>query len=113
MHTMWKGSISFGLVNIPIKMFAATESKDVRFRNIHKACNTPVKYKKKVCPTCNEEVKEEDIVKGFEYEPGRFVIITNEDFESVKSEVNGKTIEIVDFVKLSEIDPFILIKPII
>lgn len=104
MHTMWKGSISFGLVNIPIKMFAATESKDVRFRNIHKACNTPVKYKK-VCPTCNEEVKEEDIVKGFEYEPGRFVIITNEDFESVKSEVNGKTIEIVDFVKLSEIDP--------
>ncbi|QUI23596.1 Ku protein [Vallitalea pronyensis] len=104
MHTMWKGSISFGLVNIPIKMFAATESKDVRFRYIHKTCNTPVKYKK-VCPTCNEEVKEEDIVKGFEYEPGRFVIITNEDLESVKSEVNGKTIEIVDFVKLSEIDP--------
>ncbi|WP_330619535.1 non-homologous end joining protein Ku [Vallitalea pronyensis] len=101
---MWKGSISFGLVNIPIKMFAATESKDVRFRYIHKTCNTPVKYKK-VCPTCNEEVKEEDIVKGFEYEPGRFVIITNEDLESVKSEVNGKTIEIVDFVKLSEIDP--------
>ncbi len=104
MHTMWKGSISFGLVNIPIKMFAATESKDVRFRYIHKECNTPVKYKK-ICPTCNKEVKEEDMVKGFEYEPGRFVIITNEDFESVKSEVNGRTIEIVDFVKLSEIDP--------
>ncbi|MCT4542858.1 MAG: Ku protein [Vallitalea sp.] len=104
MHTMWKGSISFGLVNIPIKMFAATENKDVRFRYIHKECNTPIKYKK-ICPTCNKEVTEEDIVKGFEYEPGHFVIITNEDLDSVKNEVNGKLIEIVDFVNLSEIDP--------
>jgi DNA end-binding protein Ku len=101
---MWKGSISFGLVNIPIKMFAATENKDVRFRYIHKECNTPIKYKK-ICPTCNKEVTEEDIVKGFEYEPGHFVIITNEDLDSVKNEVNGKLIEIVDFVNLSEIDP--------
>jgi DNA end-binding protein Ku len=103
MHTVWRGSISFGLVNIPVKMFTATEDKDIRFKYIHKECHTPVKYKK-TCPSCNKEVQPEDIVKGYEYEPGRFVILTEEDFESieVKSE---KTVEILDFVKLEEVDP--------
>ncbi|HEX2926840.1 MAG TPA: Ku protein [Ruminiclostridium sp.] len=103
MHTVWKGSISFGLVNIPVKMFTATEDKDIRFKYIHKECHTPVKYKK-MCPACNKEVQPEDIVRGYEYEPGKYVIITSEDFESlqVKSE---KTVEIVDFVKLEEVDP--------
>lgn len=104
MHTMWKGSISFGLVNIPIKMFAATEDKDIRFRYLHKKCHTPIKYKK-TCETCNEQVTEKDIVKGFEYEPGRFVIITDEDFDAAKSKVGSRTIDIIDFVKLEEIDP--------
>lgn len=104
LRTMWKGSISFGLVNIPIKMYAATENKDIRFRNLHKECNTPIKYKK-ICPTCDKEVTEDEIVKGFEYEPGKFVIISKEDFNSVKEEINTKSIEIMDFVKLSEIDP--------
>lgn len=104
MHTMWKGSISFGLVNIPVKMFAATEEKDIRFRYIHKKCNTPLKYKK-MCTTCNKEVNEEEIVRGYEYEPGRFVIIKDEDFAALKAEVNEKSIEILDFVNLSEIDP--------
>ncbi len=103
MHTVWKGSISFGLVNIPVKMFTATEDKDIRFKYIHRECHTPVKYKK-TCPSCNKDVQPEDIVKGYEYEPGRFVILTEEDFESieVKSE---KTVEILDFVKLEEVDP--------
>jgi DNA end-binding protein Ku len=103
MHTVWKGSISFGLVNIPVKMFTATEDKDIRFKYIHKECHTPVKYKK-VCPACNKEVLPEDIVRGYEYEPGKFVIMTEEDFEAlqVKSE---KTVEIMDFVKLEEVDP--------
>jgi len=104
MHTMFKGSISFGLVNIPIKMFAATEDKDIRFKYLHKECNTPVKYKK-MCPTCNKEVTPDDIVRGFEYEPGHFVIINEEDFEKVKSSVHARTIDILDFVRLSEIDP--------
>jgi len=103
MHTVWKGSISFGLVNIPVKMFTATEDKDIRFKYIHKECHTPVRYKK-ICPSCNKEVLPDDIVRGYEYEPGKFVILTDEDFESinVKSE---KTVEIIDFVKLEEIDP--------
>jgi DNA end-binding protein Ku len=104
MQTMFKGAISFGLVNIPIKMFAATEEKDVRFRSLHKKCHTPIKYKK-MCPLCNEDVPPDDIVKGFEYEPGKFVIVTDEDLEAAKTEVQARTIEIVDFVNLTEIDP--------
>jgi DNA end-binding protein Ku len=104
MHAMFKGAISFGLVSIPIKMFAATEEKDIRFRSLHKKCHTPIKYKK-MCPLCGEEVGPDDIVKGFEYEPGRFVIVSDEDIESARAEVQARTIEIVDFVNLAEIDP--------
>lgn len=104
MHTMWKGSISFGLVNIPIKMFTATENKDIRFRYLHKECHTPVKYKK-YCETCGREIKEDEIIRGFEYEKGHFVIMNEEDFESAKAEVLDKAIDIIDFVNLSEIDP--------
>jgi DNA end-binding protein Ku len=85
-------------------MYTATENKDIKFRYLHKKCNTPVKYDKK-CPTCDEEVKEEDIVRGYEYEPGHFVILTEEDFATVENEVHYKSIEILDFVKLTEIDP--------
>lgn len=103
MHTVWKGSISFGLVNIPVKMFTATEDKDIRFKYIHKECHSPVKYKK-MCPACNKEVQPDDIVKGYEYEPGKYVILTDEDFESIDTK-SEKAVEILDFVKLIEIDP--------
>lgn len=104
MHTMWKGSISFGLVNIPVKMFTATENKDIRFRSLHKECNSPIKYKK-YCENCGREVKEDEIVKAFEYENGHFVIMKEEDFKTAKAEVLDKSIEIIDFVNLTEIDP--------
>ncbi|MTI68836.1 MAG: Ku protein [Firmicutes bacterium] len=103
MHTMWKGSISFGLVNIPVRMFSATEDKDVRFKNLHKECHTPIKYKK-MCPTCNKEVGYDEIVKGYEYEPGKYVIIEDKDIESIEPDKN-KAVEILDFVNLNEIDP--------
>lgn len=104
MRTMWTGSISFGLVNIPIKMYTATENKDIRFRYLHKKCKTPIKYEKK-CPTCNEPIHEEDIVRGYEYEPGHFVILSEDDFKTVETEVQHKSIDILDFVHLKEIDP--------
>lgn len=104
MHTMWKGSVSFGLVNIPVRMFAATEDRDVRFKYLHEECNTPVKYEK-VCPTCNKKIKDEEIVRGYEYEPGKFVLVTDEDFSALENEKKEKSIEILDFVQLSEIDP--------
>ena len=103
MHTMWKGSISFGLVNIPVKMFAATEDKDIRFRNIHRECHTPIKYEQ-VCPSCNKKITPDDIVRGFEYEPGRFVIIEASDLDAIRPNIT-KSIEIVDFVLLKDIDP--------
>ncbi|WP_058307384.1 non-homologous end joining protein Ku [Gracilibacillus massiliensis] len=104
MHTMWKGTISFGLVNIPIKLHSATENKDIKLRNLHKECQSPVKYEK-VCPVCEKEVGNDDIVKGFEYTKNKFVILEEEDLEAIKEEKEDKSVDIVDFVKLEEIDP--------
>lgn len=103
MHTMWKGSISFGLVNIPIKLHAATEDKDVKLRTLHKKCHSPIKYEK-VCPVCDEEVKNE-LVKAYEYAKGKFVVLDNEDLENLRKENEDKAVEIIDFVKMEEIDP--------
>lgn len=104
MHTIWKGSISFGLVNIPIKLHAATEDKDIKLRTLHKECHSPIKYEK-VCPVCEKEVKNEDIVKAYEYTKGKFVVLDNEDLENLKKENEDKAVEIIDFVKMEQIDP--------
>lgn len=103
MHTVWKGAISFGLVHVPVKMFSATEDKDISMRMIHKTCSTPLSYVRK-CQTCDTEVEWEDIVKGYEYEQGRFVIFSKEELEQLAGEAN-KEIKILDFVNLEEIDP--------
>lgn len=104
MHTMWKGSISFGLVNIPIKLHTATEDKDIKLRNLHKECHSPVKYEK-VCPVCNVEIKNEDIVRAFEYSKGKFVVLEDEDLDALKKQNEDKAVEIIDFVKMEQIDP--------
>lgn len=104
MHTMWKGTISFGLVNIPVKMHAATENKDIKLRNLHKECKTPIKYEK-TCPNCDKEVNNDDIVKAYEYAKNKFVVLDDEELENLKKEQNDKAVEIMDFVKLDEIDP--------
>lgn len=104
MHTIWKGSISFGLVNIPIKLHSVTEDKDIKLRTLHKKCHSPIKYEK-TCPVCDEEVKQEEIVRAYEYTKGRFVILEEEDFEKLKKENEEKAVEIIDFVKMEEIDP--------
>lgn len=104
MHTMWKGTISFGLVNIPVKMHAATENKDVKLRQLHKECKTPIKYEK-VCPNCDKEVTKDEIVKAYEYAKDKFVLLDEEDLEALRKEQADKAVEIMDFVKLEEIDP--------
>ncbi len=103
LRPLWKGSISFGLVNIPVRLFAATGEKNVRFRYLHEPCKTPVEYRK-VCPTCNKEVNMDEIVKGYEYEKGRFVVIDESDFARISAKTT-KSIAIVDFVRGEEIDP--------
>lgn len=103
MRTIWKGAISFGLVSIPVKLFPATEQKDVKFRYLHQPCQAPLKYQR-VCTVCGKEVEQEEIVRGYEYETGRYVIINEEDLESIPDE-RTRTVDIVDFVDLKEIDP--------
>lgn len=101
---MWKGSISFGLVNIPIKLHTATEDKDIKLRTLHKECNAPIKYEK-VCTACEKEVKSEDIVKAYEYTKGKFIVLDDDDLEKLKKENEDKAVEIIDFVKMDQIDP--------
>lgn len=109
MHTVWKGAISFGLVHVPVKMHAATEDKDIRFRQIHRECNMPIGYEKK-CAHCNKEISSGDIVKGFEYEKDKFVIIKEEELEAIQPE-SARIIKILDFVDLTDIDPVYFEKP--
>lgn len=103
MRTLWKGAISFGLVNVPVKLYTATEQKTIRFNYLHEKCGTPIKYERR-CPHCNIEVPQEEIVRGYEYQKGQYVILKDEDFEKIPDEHN-KTIDIMDFVDLVEIDP--------
>ncbi|OXM84461.1 Ku protein [Paenibacillus rigui] len=103
MHTVWKGAISFGLVHVPVKMFSATEDKDISMRYIHKECVTPLNFVRK-CLTCEREVQWEEIARGYEYEPGAFVLFEKDELEKLNGEVN-KEIKILDFVQLTDIDP--------
>ena len=103
MQTIWKGSISFGLLNVPVRMSAATARDNVKFRILHKECNTPL-VQKRFCPQCEREVEYHDTVRGYEYEDNRFVIISDEDLETIPV-ASTKAIEIVDFIKLAEVDP--------
>lgn len=103
MHTMWKGSISFGLVNIPIKMYAAIEEKNVRFRLLHQACRAPIRTVR-TCSHCGQEVPWNEVVKGFEYAEGQFVVLEEKELQALMPE-KSRAIEILDFVELNEIDP--------
>lgn len=103
LRTIWKGAISFGLVHIPIKLYTATQEQGLKFNYLHKECHTPIKYEK-ICPVCGREVSSEEIVWGYQYEPGKYVVLDAEDFESIPLETT-KTIDIIDFVNLAEIDP--------
>ena len=103
MHTLWKGSISFGLVNIPVKMHAATEARDFQFNYLHKECKHRIRSVKK-CPTCDIELGMDDVVKGYEYEKDRYVILSDEDLASLEQPMS-RSIDILDFINLTEIDP--------
>ncbi len=103
MRPVWKGHIAFGLVTIPIRVYVAQESKDVRFRQLHQACGTPIKQVRR-CPACNRDVEWEEIVRGYEYEKGRFVPVTDEDLQNLPLPTSG-TLSLYGFVQLQEIDP--------
>jgi DNA end-binding protein Ku len=103
MRTIWNGSISFGLVNIPIGLALATQRNDVAFRTLHRECGTPIKQKR-WCPHHEREVEAEELVKGWEVAKGEFVIVEEADLESVAL-TRSQSIDILRFVKLEDVDP--------
>ncbi len=103
MRTIWNGSISFGLVNIPIGLAIATQRSDVAFRTLHRECGTPIKQKR-YCPQHDRDVEADELVKGWEVTKGQFVLVDEADLESVALQ-RSQSIEIVRFVKLDEVDP--------
>jgi DNA end-binding protein Ku len=102
-RAIWSGAISFGLVNVPIKLYSATSPKTVRFHQLHDRDGVRIQQKR-VCPADGEEVPYEHIVKGFEITPDRYVIVRQEELDALDPR-HTKTIDIEAFVQLSEIDP--------
>ena len=109
MRAIWKGSISFGLVNIPIALYPATRKEELKFRLLRAADHSPVNYKR-VAAADGKEVPWDQIVKGYEYEKGKFVVLNEKDFQRVDLEAT-QTVDIQDFVDIDEIDPMYFYKP--
>lgn len=103
MRPIWKGHLTFGLVTIPVKLYTATEGKDIRFRLLHTTCMTPIQNKR-FCPSHEQIVEWNDVVRGYEYAKGKFVPLADEELETVPLETAG-TVSVTSFVSLSEIDP--------
>jgi DNA end-binding protein Ku len=103
MRTIWNGSISFGLVNIPIGLALATQRSDVAFRTLHRECGTPIKQKR-WCPQHEREVEPDELVKGWEVAKGEYVLVEESDLEAVALQ-RSQSIEILRFVKLDDVDP--------
>jgi DNA end-binding protein Ku len=109
MRSIWKGSISFGLVYIPIAVYPATREEKVSFKQLRKSDLSPIRYRK-IAEADEKEVPAAEIVKGFEYEKGRWVTLSDEDFEKVQIE-STQAVEITDFVDLAQINPKFFYKP--
>ena len=102
-RSIWKGAISFGLVTIPVKLFSATEEKDISFRQVHPEDGGRIKYKR-VCEKCEREIPFSEIAKGYELPDGRMVILEKEDFDNLPL-ATTKAVEVVQFVAEDEVDP--------
>src|ERR671936_562414 len=111
MRTIWNGSISFGLVNIPVGLALATTPKakqsDVSFRTLHRECKTPIRQKR-WCPTHEREVAPDEIVKGWEVAKGEFVVVEDADLEAIAQHDESRSIDITRFVDLDDVDPVFL-----
>lgn len=103
MRAMWKGNISFGLVNIPVSLYKATEEQKTSFRTLHQACHTPIQYKK-WCPNCQQEVEIQETIRGYEYTPDNYVLITQDDLNQLPLPTL-RTIEILHFTEKENVDP--------
>jgi DNA end-binding protein Ku len=109
MRSIWKGSIGFGLVNIPISLYPAVKERPFDFHFLHKKDRGRIRNER-VCEVCGQTVDYGDLVRGYEYEKGQYVVLTDKDLEKVGAQ-SSRHIEITDFVKQSEIDPVFFEKP--
>ena len=105
-RAMWKGAVSFGLVNVPVKLYAATEDHDISFRQVHREDGGRIHYKR-VCSVDGEEVSYDDIAKGYETEDGEMVVITDDDLKNLPNQ-SSKEIAVEKFVPADQIDPMLL-----
>jgi DNA end-binding protein Ku len=103
MRSIWKGSIAFGLVNVPVKVYSATEDHDLKFHQVHAKDNGRIRYKR-VCEVCGEVVEYRDIAKAYESDDGQTVVITDDDIATLPEE-RSREIEVLEFVAASELDP--------
>jgi DNA end-binding protein Ku len=109
-RALWKGALKLSLIGIPIRVFAATDSRgDIAFRQIHRRCGTPIQLRK-WCPHCDVEVKSDELVKGYEFQKGQFVTIDPQDIDAVRPE-STHTIEIAQVVEDGKVDPMLVEKP--
>lgn len=102
-HAIWSGAINFGLVTIPVKLFTAVRSDDLRFNFLHKKDDGRI-YNERHCTVCGEKVEYADLVRGYEYEKGQYVTLGDDDFKSVRPEAT-QSVEILEFVELDQINP--------
>jgi DNA end-binding protein Ku len=109
MRVLWKGAITFGLVTIPVSLYPATQREELKFRLLRASDHSPVNYKR-VAEADGKEVPWDHIVKGYEYEKGKFVILKEDDFKRVDVEAT-QTVDIINFVKLDDVDPLLFYKP--
>src|SRR5580658_5429596 len=109
MRALWTGAISFGLVTIPVSLYPATKREELKFRLLRKSDQSPVNYKR-VAEADGKEVPWDQIVKGYEYEKGKFVLLKDEDFKRADVEAT-QTVDIMDFVAAGEINPMFFYKP--
>jgi DNA end-binding protein Ku len=109
MRALWKGAISFGLVTVPVSLYPATRREELKFRLLRKTDQSPVDYRR-VAEADGKEVPWNQIVKGYEYEKGKFVVIKEEDFARVDVEAT-QTVNIINFVALDEVNPLLFYKP--
>jgi DNA end-binding protein Ku len=103
MRSIWKGSISFGLVNVPVKVYSATEDHDIRFHQVHAKDNGRIRYQR-VCEVCGEVVEYRDIARAYESDDGEMVVITDDDIATLPEE-RSREIEVLEFVPASDLDP--------
>ena len=109
MRALWKGTISFGLVSIPVSLFPATRREELKFHLLRRSDLSPINYKR-IAEADGKEVPWDQVVKGYEYEKGKYVVLKEEDFARIDVEAT-QTVDIVNFVDISDVDPLLFYKP--